>query len=156
MQSIVQHAVRSKCPFTEDQIASLKKESKKISEAKHKIKMAEKYRTDRIEHPEKYEKKNQDRKRNYDTDKRTRDYQKHKKKIALKYQTDKIEHPEVYEQKKQERMKSYDSSKRKTRYQAEKFDLALKYQKKKIERTNKKGKIVKVKNIEIDLCNQCF
>ena len=154
MQSIVQHAVRSKSPFTEDQIASLKKESKKISEEKHKIKMAErhqkhkkaiseikakKYRTDRTENPEKYEKKNQERKRNYDSDKRKQNYHKHKEKILLKYQTDKIEHPEVYEQKKLER---------KTRYQAEKFDLALKYQKKKVERTNKKEKIDKVKNSE--------
>ena len=48
MQSIVQHAVRSKSPFTEDQIASLKEESKKISEEKHKIKMAERHQKHKI------------------------------------------------------------------------------------------------------------
>ena len=43
MQSIVQHAVKSSCPYNEKQISALRKESKEISDAKHKIKMAARY-----------------------------------------------------------------------------------------------------------------
>ena len=181
MQSIVQHAVKSSCPYNEKQISALRKESKEISDAKHKIKMAaryqrkkkeiamnydkiersnryfqkeksivaKKFQTQKKEHPEVYEQKKQERVKNYDSFERSNRYfQNEKPIVAKKYQTLKLQHPEVFEQKKQERMKRYDTFERKARYQAEKFDLASKYQKRKVERTNKKGKVEKVKNIE--------
>ena len=148
MQSIVQHAVRSKCSFTEDQIASLKKESKKISEEKHKIKMAERhqkhkkaiseikakeYRTDRIEHPKSMKKKIREEKEIMTLTKENKITINIRKKFHSSTKLIKL-NTQVFTNRKSKK--------------AEKFDLALKYQKKKVERTNKIEKIDKVKNSE--------
>ena len=72
MQSIVQHAVKSSCPYNEKQISALRDESKEVSRAKHKIKMAARYQRKKKEisrnykrvkneNPNIYEEKRQDR-----------------------------------------------------------------------------------------------
>ena len=71
MQSIVQHAIKSTCPYNEKMISALRDESKEISEAKHKIKMALRYQRKKQEisknyqnvkkgNPDVYEKKRQE------------------------------------------------------------------------------------------------
>ena len=129
MQSIVQHAVKSKCPYTKEQILSLRKQSKIVSDAKKKIKMAEMYQRkkakikeayqqEKIDHPEKFERKKMER--------------------AKKNQALKNEHPDEYEKKREDRAK---------KYQAERFELASQYQKRKHE-TVKNGKACKVKDYD--------
>ena len=159
MQSIVQHAIKSTCPYNEKMISALRDESKEISEAKHKIKMALRYQRKKQEisknyqnvkkgNPDVYEKKRQERVKNYNRIKTEHPevYEQKRQERIKNYNRIKTEQPEVYEQKRQERIRNYDSLKRKTRYQVEKYELALQYQKRKVERINKKGKVEKIKN----------
>ena len=141
IQSIVQHAIKSKCPFSEEQISDLRTQSKSVSDAKKKAKMAERYQRnkaqisrknqiEKIKDPDKYEKKRED---------KARRYQSNKASLAIKYQTEKIEHPDQYEKKRKDKAK---------RYQSKKHELMLKYQKRKVESTNNSRKNDKIKQYQ--------
>ena len=145
LQSIVQHALKhSKCSklYSDIQIDNLRRQVKEVNDEKKKIKNAENYEKNKskikeqraknykankakfgstyqrqkIENPDRFEKKRQDRIKHYD-------------KIARsKYHK-----------------ANYNKVERAKRYQASKFDIAFKYQKRKDERAKKYDKIERAK-----------
>ena len=96
MQSIVQHALKKKlCNTTYSplQISDLKALSKEISDAKHKVKMAERYQTKKNEKAMEYQRKKNENPIEYQKlkDYKAKKYQETKFDIAKKYAREKIE-----------------------------------------------------------------
>ena len=179
LKSIIQHALQNpkcKLTFNQDQISDLKAQSKEISDAQHKIKMAERYaknkaiiaeklQKEKVQDPGKYEQKK---------DYWAKTYQKKKFQRAEKLQREKEEEPEKYQQKKDYWTKTYQETKfqraeklqkekkedpvryqQKKKYWAEKYqerklDIAMKYQMNKFEiaRKYRKNKALRARNYD--------